>query len=136
MIVGIDVGSEAHYARAFDWRNYEYTKKPLEFSNTETGFQTLKAWMEELLRRMEEKLNGILHIDNLLAGYAIVANDSGRHNGESRISYRGRKRLRYVEQAGRNVHRKVPAREPCRSVRLITKNEPVVGRRKSGPERR
>ena len=31
-----------------------------------------------------------------LAGYAIVANDSGKHNGESRISCRGRKRLRYV----------------------------------------
>ena len=31
-----------------------------------------------------------------LAGYAIVANDSGKHNGESRISYRGRKRLRSV----------------------------------------
>ncbi len=31
-----------------------------------------------------------------LAGYAIVANDSGKHNGESRISYRGRKHLRYV----------------------------------------
>lgn len=37
LIVGINVGSESHYARAFDWRNYEYTKKPLEFSNTETG---------------------------------------------------------------------------------------------------
>lgn len=31
-----------------------------------------------------------------LAGYAIVSNDSGKQNGESRISYRGRKRLRYV----------------------------------------
>ncbi len=31
LIVGIDVGSETHYARAFDWRNYEYSKKPLEF---------------------------------------------------------------------------------------------------------
>ena len=31
-----------------------------------------------------------------LAGYAIVANDSGKHSGESRISYRGRKRLRYT----------------------------------------
>jgi len=48
LIVGIDVGSETHYARAFDWRNYEYTKKPLEFSNTEAGFQTLKEWMEEI----------------------------------------------------------------------------------------
>ena len=38
LIVGIDVGSETHFARAFDWRNYEYSKKPLEFSNTEAGF--------------------------------------------------------------------------------------------------
>ncbi|WP_347560184.1 transposase [Clostridium sp. AM33-3] len=51
MIVGIDVGSETHYARAFDWRNYEYTKKPLEFSNTEAGFLTFKAWMEDLAEK-------------------------------------------------------------------------------------
>lgn len=31
-----------------------------------------------------------------LAGYAIVSNDLGKHNGESRIGYCGRKRLRYV----------------------------------------
>lgn len=31
-----------------------------------------------------------------LAGYAIVKDESGRHKGESHISYRGRKRLRYV----------------------------------------
>mgnify|MGYP003373236554 CR=1 FL=1 len=28
--------------------------------------------------------------------YAIVADSSGKHNGESRISHRGRKRLRYA----------------------------------------
>ena len=27
LIIGIDVGSETHYARAFDWRNYEYSRK-------------------------------------------------------------------------------------------------------------
>lgn len=31
-----------------------------------------------------------------LVGYTIVANESGKHSGESRISYRGRKCLRYV----------------------------------------
>ena len=31
-----------------------------------------------------------------LAGYAIVADSSGKHKGESRISHRGRKRLRYA----------------------------------------
>ena len=27
LVVGIDVGSEFHYARAFDWRGIEYSKK-------------------------------------------------------------------------------------------------------------
>ena len=51
LIVGIDVGSETHYARAFDWRNYEYSKKPLEFSNTEAGFLTWKAWVEDIAEK-------------------------------------------------------------------------------------
>ena len=51
LIVGIDVGSETHYARAFDWRNYEYSKKPLEFSNTEAGFLTFKAWIEDIAKK-------------------------------------------------------------------------------------
>ena len=34
LIVGIDIGSETHFARAFDWRNYEYTKEGLLNSAT------------------------------------------------------------------------------------------------------
>ncbi|MCD8013697.1 MAG: IS110 family transposase [Lachnospiraceae bacterium] len=51
LVVGIDVGSEVHYARAFDWRNYEYSKKPLAFSNTEAGFETFKAWMDDIAEK-------------------------------------------------------------------------------------
>lgn len=51
LIVGIDVGSETHFARAFNWRNYEYSRKPFEFSNTEAGFQAFKAWMEEIAEK-------------------------------------------------------------------------------------
>ncbi|WP_289291490.1 hypothetical protein [Sporofaciens musculi] len=42
-MVGIPVDSEAHYVRAFDWRNYGYAKKLSEFSRTEAGFQTGKT---------------------------------------------------------------------------------------------
>ena len=45
LVVGIDVGSESHFARAFDWRGYEYSKKAFQFSNTEAGFAEFKAWM-------------------------------------------------------------------------------------------
>ena len=48
LIIGIDIGSENHYARAFDWRNYEYSRQALCFSNSEAGFQTLLAWITDL----------------------------------------------------------------------------------------
>ncbi len=51
LIVGIDVGSETHFARAFDWRNYEYSKKALEFSNTEEGFLSFQAWIKDLMKQ-------------------------------------------------------------------------------------
>lgn len=51
LIVGIDVGSQTHFARAFDWRNYEYSKKAFEFSNNEAGFLTFKAWMEDIAEK-------------------------------------------------------------------------------------
>lgn len=51
LIVGIDVGSETHHARAFDWRNYEYSKKPFAFNNDEAGFVAFKAWMEDMVEK-------------------------------------------------------------------------------------
>lgn len=38
LVIGIDVGSETHYARVFDYRGYEFSKKPFMFSNDEAGF--------------------------------------------------------------------------------------------------
>lgn len=48
LIVGIDVGSETHFARAFDWRGYELSKGPIQFRNSEEGFETLRNWIEKL----------------------------------------------------------------------------------------
>jgi len=52
LVVGIDVGSETHFARAFDWRGYEYSKKSFAFSNTESGFMSFQAWMLDLGKGM------------------------------------------------------------------------------------
>lgn len=48
LVIGIDVGSEIHYARAFDWRGYEYSKKAFKFSNTEHGFVELLEWIQSI----------------------------------------------------------------------------------------
>lgn len=48
LVVGIDVGSETHYARAFNWRGIEFSTKPFPFSNTKEGFTGLLEWMHEI----------------------------------------------------------------------------------------
>ena len=55
LVVGIDVGSQVHYARAYDWRNYEYSKKAFAFSNDEEGFMAFKNWMNEIAEKYHKE---------------------------------------------------------------------------------
>ncbi len=38
LVIGVDVGSETHYARAFNWRGQELSKKAFHFSNDQGGY--------------------------------------------------------------------------------------------------
>lgn len=60
LVVGIDIGSTVHYARAYDWRKMELAKV-FKFSNTLEGFEALSRWMEniQVLRKKEKILVGI-----------------------------------------------------------------------------
>lgn len=53
LVVGIDIGKETHYARAFDYRGIELTRL-LKFSNTAQGFQYLEKWMREVCKQQEK----------------------------------------------------------------------------------
>ena len=48
LVVGIDIGSDKHYARAFTERGMEISRKAFVFENTESGFGQLDVWMEKL----------------------------------------------------------------------------------------
>ncbi len=48
LILGCDIGSETHYARAIDSRGRELSGDAFPFSNSEEGFQSAKAWALEL----------------------------------------------------------------------------------------
>jgi len=50
LIVGIDVGSETHYARAFNFRGMELGKL-LIFRNSAEGFASLREWAEQVAQR-------------------------------------------------------------------------------------
>ena len=54
LVLGIDVGSETHYARAFDYRGIEYSKKAFKFGNNETGFEMFKAWILDIKEKHDK----------------------------------------------------------------------------------
>jgi transposase len=47
LVIGVDVASEIHYARAFDFRGIEYGRL-LKFSNDGDGFTAFVEWIEKL----------------------------------------------------------------------------------------
>lgn len=49
-MVGIDIGSTNHYARAFDWRGIELARI-FKFSNSGEGFERLSHWMQGICER-------------------------------------------------------------------------------------
>ena len=51
LIIGIDVGSKKHYARAFDWRGIEYSKKAFAFSNDVEGFAGFLEWISDIQKK-------------------------------------------------------------------------------------
>lgn len=54
LVVGIDIGSETHHARAFNWRGFEYSKKVFIFSNNEAGFESFNEWICELKEKHDK----------------------------------------------------------------------------------
>ena len=55
IVIGVDIGSETNFARAFDWRGKEITKKVYKFSNSREGFTFFDGWMTDLLQRTAKK---------------------------------------------------------------------------------
>lgn len=58
LIVGVDIGSKSHWARAILARGYEVSKKPFHFDNTEEGFERFVTWAYGLAA--ENKLKKII----------------------------------------------------------------------------
>ncbi|MCR5478778.1 MAG: IS110 family transposase [Ruminococcus sp.] len=58
LVVGIDVGSEKHYARVFDRRGIEYTKKAFVFTNDADGFAGLLEWLACFIDKYDA--NGVI----------------------------------------------------------------------------
>ena len=54
LVIGVDIGSETHYARAFDWRGIELGKV-YRFSNNAEGFEHFHAWINSLAEKTAKR---------------------------------------------------------------------------------
>ena len=48
VVIGIDVGSTKHYARAFNFRGFEFTSKAFGFCNSAEGFDQFLKWAQDI----------------------------------------------------------------------------------------
>ena len=59
LVVGIDISSETHYARAFDWRGLELAKV-FKCESASYGFENFSEWLSELCKTNQK--------DNIIIG--------------------------------------------------------------------
>lgn len=53
IVIGVDIASEIHWARAFDWRGLELGKA-INFENSAEGFATLSCWISGIAAKEEK----------------------------------------------------------------------------------
>lgn len=112
LVVGIDVGSEKHYFRAFNWRGIELTKKPIPFSNSMVGFN---AFYEEVTRIMEQN-----DLEEPLVGFEPTG-----HYWFNLGQFLSGKNIRFVMVNPLHVHRtkelddNSPSKNDCKDPRVI-----------------
>lgn len=54
MLIEIDVGSENHYTRAFDYRGVEFSKESFIFSAGDVGFEMFKKWILDIKEKHDK----------------------------------------------------------------------------------
>ena len=78
IVVGVDIASEVHWARAFDWRGIELGKV-ISFENSEEGFTQLMEWISSISLK-ESKDNVVVGAEptgHYWFGLAAWLRDSG-----------------------------------------------------------
>lgn len=112
MVVGIDVGSEKHYFRAFDWRGIELTKKPFPFTNSMEGFNSFSNEIYSLMERF--------HLSETLVGIEPTG-----HYWFNLGQYMSGKSIKFVMVNPHHVHKSKelddnsPSKNDCKDPRVI-----------------
>ena len=64
MVIGVDIASETHWARAFDWRGLELGEV-ISFENSAEGFQQFTRWASELAMATQMNIPVLGIVENM-----------------------------------------------------------------------
>ena len=90
IVVGIDISSEKHCARAFTSRGIELTRKAFTFANTGEGFEEFERWLED-------------QMDNSRLTKAIIGFEPTGHYWFNLADYLDEQNVQYVLVAPQHV---------------------------------
>ena len=116
MVVGVDIGSQIHYARAFDNRGRELTKRIFSFHNDLEGFNSFNLWAETL--KTENKKTAVL-IGCEPTGHYWFAFAKYVNNHQKRLVMVNPFSVKKIKELDDNSPKKTDSKDPKTIAKLV-----------------
>ncbi len=129
LVIGIDIGSQKHWARAFDNRGMELSKKAFGFSNTAAGFASFEEWYES--QRQAAGLKRIMVGLEPTGHYWFNLNQFLTENGV-KVVLVAPQHVKHSKELDDNTQRKDDLKDPRVIAKLVTEGRYFLPYRPSG----
>ena len=129
LVVGIDIGSEKHYARAFTNRAIEVSRKPFSFANSGVGYQRFGEWVERL-REAAGKARVMAGLEPT-GHYWFTLADDLRQRGYELVLV-APQHVKHSKEMDDNTQRKDDRKDPGVIAKLVTEGRYLKAYRPEG----
>ena len=129
LVVGIDIGSETHYARAFTNRGIEVSRKPYMFENSGAGFTRFVSWAESL-RKANGKTRVMVGLEPTGHYWFNLGDDLRQHGYE--LVLVAPQHVKHSKEMDDNTQRKDDRKDPAVSAKLVTEGRYLKAYRPEG----
>lgn len=117
LVVGVDIGSQWHYARAFDWRGIEITKKAFRFSNDLDGYTAFEKWVRETAKN-SAKMEVLIGCEPTGHYWYTFARYVGLHG--MKLAFVNPYHVKQSKEMDDNSPRKTDEKDPKTIAKLVT----------------
>lgn len=117
LVVGVDIGSQYHYARAFDWRGIEITRKAFRFSNDLDGYAAFETWVRETAEK-SAKMEVLIGCEPTGHYWYTFARHVSQHG--MKLAFVNPYHVKQSKEMDDNSPRKTDEKDPKTIAKLVT----------------